>query len=488
MNIKSVGKNTIYYAVGIIFIRLTTFLLIPLYTNFLTQKEYGLLATLLFTTEIIITINDLGMRSAFMRFYSDYLKKNKVAELIGSSVFINILIGVFLLLIAFFIDDSTISKLFKIEILPHIVFLTLLAGIVKSLSLNILSYFRVKNLGGSYLIISVGSSILLIIITWLAIAEYKLGIIGVLYSQILSFGLTWFVILIYISSKEGFEVKVNSVLKLSKFGYPLIFATSGTILINTFGNYFLGIFRSLEEVAIFAIAYKIASISVMVLIAPFQLAFEPYIFNNKSNPDLKGIISKSITFITLVFLVISLGILFLFKYLIQFIGSEEYLKSYPLVFVLLPGFLFVAFSYIGQGLIHLNNKTKTTGSVSLIVTLISIAISYFATIEFGIYGTMCGVLFSLISSGVLLLYLGNKEYKLQIEYKRISIIFILGSILFIILLELSVLDNVQYFIVSLILFIVTTYVFYKSSFFDDSEKQTILLMISKIKEKLKLSY
>ncbi|MCB9247698.1 MAG: oligosaccharide flippase family protein [Ignavibacteriales bacterium] len=68
---------------------------------------------------------------------------------------------------------------------------------------------------------------------------------------------------------------------LFKFGYPLILATSGTILVTTSGNYFLGSFRNLEAVALLAVGYKVATIGIMILIAPFQLAYEPYVFSNK---------------------------------------------------------------------------------------------------------------------------------------------------------------------------------------------------------------
>lgn len=487
MNIMSFGKNTLYYAIGIIAIRFTTFLLLPLYTGYLTQEEYGLLATLLFTTEIIITINDVGMRSAFMRFYSDFLNNNKLSELIGSSVLLNILVGLFLIIITTLIPDSFISQLFNVEIIQHLVILTVLAGITKTLSLNILSYFRAKNLGSAYMIISILTSILLVILTWVGLVVKDWGIIGVLYAQVISFGTVWLTLLIWIILKEGFYITPKTLRKLYKFGYPLILATSGSILVNTSGNYFLGIFRSLEEVALFAIAFKLSTIGVMVLIAPFQLTYEPYIFNNKNNPNLKLILSRIVTYITLAYLIVSLGIIFVFKYLIQIIGSSTYIDSYPLIYLLLPGFLFTAFNYIGQSLIHLNNKTKTTGIASFLIILISIIISYFGTRAFGTFGTIIGINFYLIVSGIVLFYLGYKEYPIKLEYKRITIIFILGIFLFITIYMISSFNNILFYCISSIIFIIASFIVYKSNFFYKEEKiiieKSILSLMKFIKVK-----
>ncbi len=486
MNLMSFGKNTLFYAIGIIVIRLTTFLLIPLYTHYLTQEEYGLLATLLFTSEIIITINDVGMRSAFMRFFSEFSGKNKLSELIGSSISLNIITGIILIIVASLIPDSYIAKIFNTKVIDYIIILTICAGVAKTLSLNILSYFRVKNLGGSYLIISLVTSIILFIITWITLVVENLGISGVLIAQIISFGVVWLLILLWIAFKEGFKINIGTVKMLFKFGYPLIFVTSGVILINTSGNYFLGIFRNLEEVALLSIAYKVASISVMILIAPFQLAFEPYVFNNKHNPKLKSILSKTVTYITLAYLIVSVIILFIFKYLIHFIGSPEYLNSYPLIYLLLPAFLFTAFNYIGQAMIHLNNKTKTTGITSFSITVVSIIISYFCTQAFGIYGTIIGVNFFLIVTGISLFYFGNKEFPIKIEYKRILSVFVLGIFLFIVMYNLSSYDNLSFLIYSLIVFIISISVFYKSSFFCDEEKNFINNSLSSFWKIIKL--
>jgi len=486
MNIISFGKNTLLYAIGIIIIRLTTFLLIPLYTHYLSKEQYGLLATLLFTTEIIITINDIGMRSAFMRFFSDFINKNKLGELIGSTVILNLLIGLLLFIVALIIPDSYIAKLFDIDLIKNVVVFTVLAGTAKTLTLNIISYFRAKNRGGAYMAISVLSSLLLIAVTWFALVVKDLGIMGVLYSQVFTFGLVWLALLLWIINKEGFKTSLNSLSMLLRFGYPLIMATSGGILVNTAGNYFLGYFRNLEEVALFAIAYKIASISVMVLIAPFQLAFEPYIFNNKDNPAIKSILTKIITYITFLYLVVSIGILIIFKYLVQILGSSDYTNSYALIFLLLPGFLFTAYNYIGQSLIHINNKTKTTGLTSFFIVIASIILTYFLTSSYGTYGAIFGVNFYLIATGIILFLLGNKEFPLKIEYKRVMIIFTLGIFLFISIYYLSFSNDFFFYFLSIFLSIIFLIGLFISNFFSEEEKKVIKSWILIINNKFKV--
>ena len=486
MKLKSFSQNTLYYAIGIIIIRFTTFLLIPLYTEFLSKEDYGLLATLLFTTEIIITINDVGMRSAFMRFFSEYQSSNKLNDLIGSSTFINIVVGILLLGISFFIPASYLSKLFQVEVLENVIILTILVGIFRTLSLNILSYFRAKNQGVNYMIISIVSSVLLIISTWIVLKYFDWGINGVLFAQIFTYGLSWLFVLVWIIIKDGLKITSHTSKLLFKFGYPLILATSGTMLVNTSGNYFLGAFRSLENVAVLAVAYKVASIGIMVLIAPFQLAYEPYVFNNKNNPELKNIISKIITFISLAYLLVGILILYVFKYLMNIIGNGGYSDAYVLVIFLLPGLGFTALNYIGQSQIHLKNKTKTTGFISFIVTIISIIITYFSTKFYGSFGTAFGINTYLIISGFALFYYGNKEFRISVDLKRINIILIVGLLVLTAFYFLSFQSYLVFYTISSILIVVVLFGFLFSKFLLNNEKELLLNGFNKILKSVKL--
>jgi len=486
MSLKSFGQNAAIYSIGTIALRFTSFLLIPLYTQYLTKGEFGLLQTLLFTIQIIITFNDVGMRTAVMRFFSDYEKENNISELLFSSFGVNIFVGILFLISAAFIPDSSISALFNTETIPNIIFFTVLVGVTQTLSITVLSYFRARNEGLKFMFISFGTAILLITSITIALVVYDLGIIGVLYAQAFTFLIMWLAVLFFILLKHGLKFRLATFNKLFLFGFPLIFAMSGDLIINTSGNYFLGHFRSLEEVGAFALAYKIASISIMILIGPFQMAFEPYIFSNQDKDDLSNTIAKIVTYVTLIYVIISYGIIFVFKDLIDIIGQSLYNDSYVLIFLMLPGIGFTVLNYVGQSLIHMNNKTKSTGLIIFVSTFISLALSYFLTNLYGVYGLIFVINFYITGSSIALFYFGNKEYPVKLEYGRLFIISLIGIILFIIVYVLSFENNYIYYSISLLLPSLILFLLYKSKFFTNEEKIKFTNLINNIKTKISI--
>lgn len=484
MKFKSFGKNTAIYSMGTVALRFTMFLLIPMYTRYLTKEEFGLLQTLLFSIQIIITVVDVGMRSALMRFFNKYHETNKINLLIGSSLLLNILAGGILLFISSFISDSLIANFFHTQKIPNLVLLTFTVGIFQTLSLNVLSYYRAKEKGISYVTISVVTSLLLILTTYAFLAFYNLGLIGVLWAQIIVFSIMWLVVLIQIILRHGISIEKKLVYDLLKFGFPLIFVMSGDLIINTFGNYLLGHFHDLEKVAVYSLGYKIASISIMLVIGPFQMAYEPYIFKNIKNRNLKNIIAKVTTYVTLLFIISSLIILFISKQLISIVGTKEYADSYSLIFLILPGIGFLSLNYVGQSLLHIENKTHITGVIVTAVTLISVFILYFAVKIFGIYGLIISINLYLIFTSISVFYFGYKTIPVKLEYLRILILLSIAAVFFVLIYELSFLNNYVYYTAIPVCFILTAIFLLKSNFFYSNEKKEIDIIYSKLKQKV----
>jgi len=470
MSLKSISKNTAIYSLGTVALRFTTFLLIPLYTHHLTKVEFGLLQTLLFTIQIIITVNDVGMRSALMRFFAEYEINNKLKDLLGSSFTLNIFMGLIFIIVAFLLPDSFISSFFKIDHIPNLLLFTVFVGVSQTLSLNILSYFRAKDQGLIYMIISLITSLMLIFTTYLLLVVYDYGILGVLWAQSLTFLLMWLAVLLWIFFKHGLVVKKVIVKKLLRFGFPLIFAMSGDIIINTSGNYLLGHFHDLELVAIFSLAYKISTISIMILIGPFQMAYEPYIFRNKNSIDLSRIISRICIYIMFSFVILSFGILFIFRDLINVFGDPQYSEAYILIFLLMPGLGFTAFSYIGQSLLHINNKTKTTGIITIYSIILGFIVMYFLVQYYGIYGLIISLNFYLIFSSMVLFIFGKKEITIKLDLIRLVLIFIWGVVLFSGVYLFSFLSDYLYYSLTPLLFVSSVVILVYSNFFSDEEK------------------
>lgn len=80
-DIKSTIKNSIIYGFGSLSSKLVGFILIPLYTKYLTVEDYGALGILEVSSQIFIGLFGFGLYQAFFRWYWDKRYSSKQAAI-----------------------------------------------------------------------------------------------------------------------------------------------------------------------------------------------------------------------------------------------------------------------------------------------------------------------------------------------------------------------------------------------------------------------
>ena len=67
--INKTGKYAVIYLVGVLLERGVSFVMLPIYTRFLTPGDYGTLELLTMTLDVIAILAGLGLSEAVYRFY-----------------------------------------------------------------------------------------------------------------------------------------------------------------------------------------------------------------------------------------------------------------------------------------------------------------------------------------------------------------------------------------------------------------------------------
>lgn len=481
ITVKLIGKNTVIYAIGNVCFRFASFLLIPLYTHTLSMNEYGLLVTLLMTIQIMIVIMGLGNRSAFIRFASEYERKNLMRDLLGSCILINMAGGAIVTSISVLFLLPFFRRILHTDHVIQYIALACFVAMAQSLSIHILSYYRARNEGLKFMLGSGTAALLLIITNFVFLMILRKGVIGALIAQIISFGAIWVVVFFKVISKTGIGVSKQLIGKLVKFGFPLVFAMSGDYITDLSAFFLLSYFGSLEQVAIYSLGYKIAQISIMVLILPFHLAYEPFVYANITAQGIRTTISKLMTYLMLCFVFVAFGITFVSRGLLPLIGPPEYSSAYPVIFLMLPAIAFRGMYYVGESLLHIKNKTYVTATTVSVLTMLSVILNYLLIPQFGMYGAIFVFSFTIISIAVLLMILGVKVFPIPLEFKRLTIAFaLLLSFLFLVFFLSKTNVYVYYSILPIVACACIVFLYFWD-FFDDKEKSAIKGIIWKIK-------
>src|SRR5205085_10681742 len=69
--INRLARHSAIYGLGGLVSRILAFLLLPLYTSYLTTADYGKIETLVAASTVLVIVLRLGISSSFFRFYFD---------------------------------------------------------------------------------------------------------------------------------------------------------------------------------------------------------------------------------------------------------------------------------------------------------------------------------------------------------------------------------------------------------------------------------
>jgi O-antigen/teichoic acid export membrane protein len=365
----------------------------------------------------------MGTGKAIIRLANQYMRDGRTGELIFNSQLINFVGGAIItVIITYLIKPIFFEYQQVVEIEKYILFICL-SALFQSLFFNSISYFIAINSGTNFLISSILSLVSILISNIVFVIYMKMGIIGVLIAQVLSYFIVWIVTLIWILHPYKIKISYGTGKQTIRYGFPLIFSQTNITLYDLSIVYILGIYRTFDEIAIYSLANKIAGLTSLVLIGPIQASFEAFVFQNLNEKNVQKHMASIFKYYSFSFFVVSVGLIVLLKSIISIVAPNEYYLSYYLTVLLLPGYACYGLSLLLQTLIHINMKSRITGYIIYTFVLLNIIVQLIFIKEKGMFSAV--IIFDLINilNVLVTLYFGLKSYSIKFFMKKASMNF-----------------------------------------------------------------
>ncbi len=430
IGIQSIGLKALAYGLGNACIRLGSFLLIPLYTHSLSIADYGLLMTVFVTVQVMVILTGLGTPTGFMRFSGECDRRGDLGRLVSSTILLQLSSCLTLTVLAVSLLNPLFQRLFHSE--EVLVYLLLAGAVALCLSLfeNSLALFRVRGQWARFLLSCIAIFVLLVTLTVLMVNWLHLGVVGALAAQVLSYGTLWMINLASWRRQLHFGWSRTILKTLFRFSFPLVFSSASSILADVSSVYFLSLLLDFERVSIFSLAQKISGMAGILLILPFQLAYEPFVYRNIDSPSLRETIARLLVFLLFAYAVTAAGIVYLSRDGIRLLAPPEYAKAYTLIFWMLPALAFRCMYYIGESLAGIAKKTRQVALLITSANLVSVLVGYELIGHFGLEGAVAGYMVSMFLTGYSLLLLGIRYHPIPLQWMHVIIAFgFMGSVL-----------------------------------------------------------
>lgn len=414
-------------------------LLVPLYTSVLTPKDYGILALMTLTVNLITRAVSSPIMGAFDRFYYHPSYKSQNGLLLFN-IFSLLLIKIGLISFIYWSLASLLCRLLLSDptLIPIIKIFTIVL-LLTPISSFLLSFTRLIEKAKFYVVISVSQFLISTILILYGLFVLKIGIYAPIFGNIVGLGSSILLIMPVLLRRVTFRYNLSIIKEPLKYGYPLIMTGYSNLLIKYGDRYVLRIFDSLSTIGIYSFGYTISSIINLIIVEPLKQGLLPIVFQMEDSPEeQKHFLASTATHYYVIGIFISLGLSLFAREAIMLIARRPEFWS---AWIIVP---LISFSYVLHGLSNfvgwglvMKNKAFIISRNLVISAGVNIGLNFIFIPIWGIMGAAITTVISYLVWNTLKIYYSAKFYDLHFQIKRIMHITIIGIGLYLVSLALT---------------------------------------------------
>ncbi|RIJ49705.1 hypothetical protein D1614_02900 [Maribellus luteus] len=475
-DIKQTTKHTAVYAIGNIGTKLIGLILIPLYTNanYLSHDDYGALAVLEVTLQLLTSVLTMAMANSLSRWYWDSKYSDRQQSIFFTSVaFLVLIITPVILALLYFVSDFSFL-IFSTTQYSYLLKLTFITAGIQVVNNQIFTLTRLQSKSVFYSILTiVRISVNLGLILWGIIVK-KRGLDAIWEAYMIGEGIILLMLFPYFIRNSSFRFEKGIIREMLNYGYPLMLASASAVILSTADRYMLNSMEGLEKTGIYSLGYRIANTLRMVVYTSVATALLPLRMKKMNEPDNHRFYSKNLTYLAFVFVVGLLGLsLFALEFLKLFTGSPIYWEANNLVAIISFALLFSSMEdFIIIGLM-IKKKTGVLGVLILVTSFLNIGLNLVLIPLLDIYGATLATLLSQAFLFFTVLNKSQKEYFIPYEWRKIFTLAIVALTFVGIGLYISSVPVFVRLVVKSVLFLGFPFVLYFFNFYEKVEIDNI---------------
>ena len=373
----SIGRHAILYAIGSILSKAIAFLMLPIYTRYLTPADYGVAALIEMTLDVVAILAGAQVAQGIFRFYhkadSETARRAVVSTALSTLVVSYAAFGAIV-----FAAAPAISQL-VFESPERAGLIRLAAGsfALQSFILVPMAFGRVMErsalvVGATILklVVQVGLNLAFIVGMHMGVRGVFLSTLGANLVLALLLG-GWTIRLV------GLGIDRNVLRSLVRYGVPLIGVQAATFTMTFSDRYFLQAAGHEATVGLYNLAYQFGFLLLMLGFVPIEMIWGPRRFQVARGDNPGPVLATAFRLINVSVFTIGVGIALFVGDLLRMMATPPFHPAASLVPVLLVAYVFHGWAMMHDIGVLLKERTEfltVANWVAAVVALIAFAV------------------------------------------------------------------------------------------------------------------
>jgi len=329
---KVVVSGGIYFAANLL-TKSISFLLLPIYTRYLTPDDYGIISLGLAFVQLMLTLTQLGLLEAANRLYFRYYRDADQLKNYLSTIFLTLLTSALLtcLVMTVFrtpLADAVFNRPGLEAYLLIAIWVAPLAQIIELVQIVLIASERPL----AFVLVSSGRLLLIAVFSVTLVVGLQWGARGALSAHWLAALISALIALRFFRRYFRLTFKRAHMSEALRFGLPLIPGAMSGWLLSYIDRIFLSHYYSLSSVGLYTVGFTVGTI-MSFGVSSIMPAWNPYFYKSLEDQTEIGRqrVVQGTTLLVTLFTLAALALSLFAREIVTIMAAPEYREAYTVV-------------------------------------------------------------------------------------------------------------------------------------------------------------
>jgi len=420
-DLRRLTRHSAIYGLGGLVSRILATALLPLYTHYLPPSAYGDVENITAATAVLSIALQLGISSAFFRFYFDAKQPAEKLTVVRTSFWFTMAMST--LGLAFgVIFAGPVGHWIGLGHDPSLVRAGAVGLWAQTNYQQLTALFRVEERSVAYAIASVANVFITVAAMVLFVAVFHWGAVGLIVGNFVGTLCVYVALVAYRSEQLGLEFDRKLFRQMQKFGMPLVPAALALWVINFVDREFVTWYKGTAEVGIYSAAIKISSVITFVMVA-FRTAWPAFAYGIEDDRVARRTYSFVLTYLMAAAAWMSLGLGALAPWWVDLLTNPRYHRAEKAVALLaFAGAIYAGYTVlaIGSGRAR---RTQLNWVVTAIAAAVNIGLNFWLIPRWGMVGAAISTVAAYVVLFIGMTLYSQSVYPVPYQWRRIVTVY-----------------------------------------------------------------
>lgn len=425
MSGKDVGRffrHSTVYAAGNAINRMGQFVLLPLYTHYLTVSHYGQIELFYVIASLATGVLSVGIAHATLRFYFDYKEERDRCAVVSTNLiasFVISLVGILPLAVA---AEPIARGVFQDEAMSTGVRL-ILASVVLELSSQVcIAYVRAREQSIFFVSVVLAKLVLQVAVNVVLVAWMHEGVIGVLIGNVTAVALGWAILAGYAVRHCGLRFEWPKLVPVLKYSFPFFLSTLVGLVSGNVEKLLINGLLDLHALGLFALATKVAKLISDLIGEPFAQAYGAFRYTIMENDNAAELQARIMRYLVMGCCFAGLGLIYFTGPALRILATQPYWEAAALM----PPLVAAAVINVAMGPtqtgIFWAKQTRHIFHIQVLQAVVSVVAGFVLIVAWGLMGACVALLVVKLVSFTATNRISQRYFPVRYDYRRLAAI------------------------------------------------------------------